>query len=1231
MPTVKTEQLKLSFETLMEKSVLFSGRRLPLSSLLPFEENNNQWLEDSSLYELQSEVEPVIDSRPPEPHYSRFNHAIYIERRLVRSVEILQAAFRMMEPQSLCFSLSDFTKQVELHPKQSMHLLSTIEQKEAGVVDRKIKRYAWKKSHGGIGKLRCYICHDSTFEKHEWIKDVITEKDLISTSNDDNKLVIIVGPEGTGKSTLLSYLTELILQTNDEVIPRRWPIRINLNEHSFLNEIREFSENESAIKLLINHLIRWPRQQTNNLAKSLLRHRLLTPGGRVFLMFDGLDEIGVKAQDTIINLVEALSYFEGVERIIVTGRSRSEGQASARLEDKVNQLSYQLTDFNRSDKIKYLGKFWKFHSAKELESCTANDEAIEEYACEVIAIKLAETGEETFGNWPFQCKMLAEIFNKDLLITLRCRNTKVANPITEHSFSYLDLYRLFWAAKCDAFYSRIVTIVPLDVRSREDAVNVLSSYLLRIAIKFLFSPTEAAVLFYHCDDPPKWIAHSQDVVDSLCLTRKTSEGLVKLTHPLLPDYLVAEFLFKNLQQEKSSLVKSSSDFIIGKILVEPEFKGIRVFLDSMLESALPHGDYCEPFRPGLVPPVLSHVKFNDRLVELGMSRHKDDQVDDRGLTLCIAGRERNVGILSWLFFCAKEALMRANSGLKWHESMLNFLNPGDSTFIHMASPYHEVDVQVSERVFRWFEHADSKILKELLDCSKEVTLHPKVVFDFITRHRASLDADYLAGLLFQTDERFNLADMLREKNFFDDPESSCVDLIVDYLKQVFSGETATVKSWAVEWFLKLDWGTAMVDGALFKLLQLLVNHLNLSELDVRRVVSHALKMDAEVLTQPGFSLKEEMFSLKDILKRDVFGLTNLHKAAMYGLTGALKKMLIEVSKGLVFGDTLAEEITNGLTRDLFGITPLYVAARCGHEDTCEAIIRFLHSTLPFETVKARLTDPRGCLYSALTDAVPQRTEWGVIEVNRCNLEAIQSTAVLVLRHYGKDALLSLLVRESWSLLKSLFENLDDSSAVSSMLDCIQQLLGMHGLSFIICNHNHLKIVARLADESQNELLELILESILTCRGDVALVDFLLADRGRQHHNGRDLVENVMCILSNPVVQCYLPGKLYSAGLERLVECLTAVNPGADLEKGHSIWCSYCTHITKPLSHVEAILQSVVEEPGLGERKAKQLVLHDDGCGSVLELVHKRGWMDFVQVMLKNLPTLAKDVLGVLNL
>lgn len=241
----------------------------------------------------------------------------------------------------------------------------------------------WKDFKGKIEET--FIKHiDKNYVTSDEV-EIFKEKGFCDSENFAQKVVIIAGDPGMGKSTLLTSMARRIKGLDDPEksrINNSWIVRINLNEYTNekwslnLNRINfEEHETEVAIDFVTKMAIPHEVTDTNDTITqrklfklSLLNYnyiddkfKLKKP--KIIIMFDGFDEISPIYRQHITSLIKVLKYSE-VAQIWITTRPHEKDY----LEQELGTPAYILNQLSRSDRIDFLSRFWKWHLAFSFDS-----------------------------------------------------------------------------------------------------------------------------------------------------------------------------------------------------------------------------------------------------------------------------------------------------------------------------------------------------------------------------------------------------------------------------------------------------------------------------------------------------------------------------------------------------------------------------------------------------------------------------------------------------------------------------------------------------------------------------------------------------------------------------------------------------------------------------------------------------------------------------------------------
>jgi hypothetical protein len=139
-----------------------------------------------------------------------------------------------------------------------------------------------------------------------------------------------------------------------------------------------------------------------------------------------------------------------------------------------------------------------------------------------------------------------------------------------------------------------------------------------------------------------------------------------------------------------------------------------------------------------------------------------------------------------------------------------------------------------------------------------------------------------------------------------------------------------------------------------------------------------------------------------LMERDSYRMTRLHRAAYYGNKVAVDEMLERIRRNLA-GKVAYKFINEIMARDEYGFTPFYVAAARGQEEIYHKMLTFLKDILPDYRLKKKLTDPKGFVHRALSDAIESE-----------NIQMLQLILEAFKKELGQEKLLQILCLPSES-------------------------------------------------------------------------------------------------------------------------------------------------------------------------------------------------------------------------
>jgi energy-coupling factor transporter ATP-binding protein EcfA2 len=238
----------------------------------------------------------------------------------------------------------------------------------------------------------------------------------------ENRIILVTGEPGMGKSTLLTHLAKETRQRHTDV----WIVRININNYTrILHDIKAngFDE-ESAIKLL-SEAAQIKETESVQLEKILFNF-IYNSTGNMAVPIDGVDEVSPQYTEEVVQILRILTITK-IRKIWVTSRNSVKGH----LEEEFHCQSYSLLPFNAEDQKSFLVKFWNQKYSIIEKDC------IERLATRVVELSFKHLSDKGiyFLGIPLQSLILAESFEEYLK---QC-STSTTIELPE----YLNIFMLF--------------------------------------------------------------------------------------------------------------------------------------------------------------------------------------------------------------------------------------------------------------------------------------------------------------------------------------------------------------------------------------------------------------------------------------------------------------------------------------------------------------------------------------------------------------------------------------------------------------------------------------------------------------------------------------------------------------------------------------------------------------------------------------------------------------------
>nr|CAH0106739.1 unnamed protein product [Daphnia galeata] len=872
------------------------------------------------------------------------------------------------------------------------------------------------------------------------------KKDLITNEKSKGKVFILDGIAGTGKSTILSNYYEGIKKKH----PDTWVIRIDLLDYSKELQFSPINQG-SAIKFFVDIFAK-----NSPFARSLLTHRFETDGG-IVVMLDGYDEIGDEKREKVLQLVTAIK-LTNVDALYLTTRSHFKKD----LQDKLFQFSYTLKKFSDENQVDCLSKYWtsKLEMQDEIQ-----EKSIQSFG-ETLVTRLSTTlkdKEKDFIGIPLQCRMLAEIYETQLIDTIR-QGLSIDSLIQDISTTDLDLtslYSLFMEKKFEIYVSQ-----KLKTDNSNDPLNSniehtkdgLEEYLRKLAIKtIVFYSDDVDVLvgksksFVSCNKMRQEEKRLTDLGVRCGFLGKDDKGEKKFLHRTYAEYLFAKYLHVGFLPEEdedcNQLLTSQPvrELIFRTILLDEQFEGMRVFFNSMINKK------AEP------------------------TAHLSREIEKYNRILVVAIRDQNANLFTFLCDCLNmslekveiQTILHHNARLEYKQYrktfMYNMCVQNSKVFERFIS-YYEVenaDKEAVEFILHQMFHIDLKNVSESEPNQEEMTKIIERVIRFFDRNRETTKK-----FLNNTGGRKIHPDLIDNPGFivnallFNECYSSNLKSFLELLSSVYCEDTEfeiflleTIEEY------KHDISRGNLEKTLTVLRDLERNEVlegiscQIFRMDVQLFKrfyqpKKEARADEDVLLTTN-AISIAIFIYQSLLVRDSHQMTRLHRAALHGDEETVGQILEMVGIFCSSPETQKmgmkvlhkvfviekddeededeeeeeedeEEEEEEDEEDKYGIpliknqdiTPLYVAAACEHENIFKQMLEFLRDVLPKDKLTYYVTKQNGFLSYALWDAI----KWRKVEMFRFILKSVKETL-------GQYYLIELMKenRDCWRDKKIFFE------------------------------------------------------------------------------------------------------------------------------------------------------------------------------------------------------------------
>jgi hypothetical protein len=255
------------------------------------------------------------------------------------------------------------------------------------------------------------------------------------------------------------------------------------------------------------------------------------------------------------------------------------------LEDILQQISYALQPFSEFDQVKFLEKFWT-----ENLYLRVTNKKVNLYAQTLIR-KLAQSisdKDRAFTGIPLQTHVIAEAFEEEFRLFYVSEKSE---PELPQKLDLLGLYRSFVDKKYDMYYevrstSTAGKMAAEDERER-DRKFVKEQHQL-LALEYL---TEDLLTALQIDDKSEL---KDETLAGIGIAHRSKDGKPHFIHRTFAEFHVAEFLIKQLQK-KTERHKKVQNFLLNEVLLKPDYRVIRTFLDGLLGQSAPSAEVLKDY------------------------------------------------------------------------------------------------------------------------------------------------------------------------------------------------------------------------------------------------------------------------------------------------------------------------------------------------------------------------------------------------------------------------------------------------------------------------------------------------------------------------------------------------------------------------------------------------------------------------------------------------------------
>ena len=743
------------------------------------------------------------------------------------------------------------------------------------------------------------------------------------------------------------------------------------------------------------------------------------------------------------------------------------------LEKHLFQFAYTLTNFDRTDQIRYLEEIWQANSNVPLT------ESVHKFASSLVD-RVSETlkdDERSFIGIPLQCRIIAECFQSDMEAILQTNVDRILeSPPLQMNFDVISLYSSFMDTKRRVFEEKnnALSSSPTISYALNFLIKKIESHLTDLAINTIVEKEEDMRLLWPYLRPFQSLVAKTKEDDEMeentlkyGLTIKEG-GKLQFLHRIFAEYILARYLYEGflLDDDKQNGLLDNKEvrlLIVNKILVYDQYNGVRFFFDAMLKdivNSLPWRNKVGR-RFGRLP---------ERYFELARSNYAPNY---RALSTALLNRHKNIFTLLCDSLDATQLYGQMLVRYTFDDHFWFFIHPQD---------YYAQSREILKRLLTYYKGASVKEVKKVLlqmmqdDSGGQISkMHIllnqkdrkeniKTVLKFMHQNRK---------ILKQMDERMNpnlemyksdMLDVLLCNKFYND----LIKQYLELLSWLYANKDRSLMEILNKAIAKCCSKHKSDDGTIEKILYTLrdLGRLNV----VHRISCVILKWNPTAFEHfYQLHLPQEIETvptdIQSLLVENSAGMTRMHRAAFYGDIKASQQLLdFRLTPD---NRKIAQQlrIDHYMACDGDLLTPLHIAATREHGKIVRNTLKFFKKVVSDHKLRKDLAKTSGLLYNVMKDAIMYK--------NYNTIKIILQSVQLFL---GREYLIDLLKSQNKYVCRD-----------ANLLTIVANIEGEKEYEFLI----HLLIKDKNNSEIVRNIDDKILLGMLTAKGQGDFVEWFL--------------------------------------------------------------------------------------------------------------------------------------------